>query len=124
MESKSLENRVTFLENEMQELRGLPDRVASLEVNVLQFRAEVRGEFSSMRADMGEMRQDIADMEAIANRTDAPTFDNTILAMERSGILLTRVTNVFDALTATAANRTTKSHRGLSAPSPSLAITG
>ena len=44
------------------------------------------------------MRQDLADMEAIANRTDAPTFENTIVAMERSGILLTRVLNVFDAL--------------------------
>ena len=44
------------------------------------------------------MRQDLADMEAIANRTDEPTFDNTILAMERSGTLLTRVANVFDAL--------------------------
>ena len=52
------------------------------------------------------MRQDLADMEAIANRTDAPTFDNTILAMERSGILLTRVTNVFDALNSANTNTT------------------
>ncbi len=44
------------------------------------------------------MRQDLADMEAIANRTDVPTFNNTIVAMERSGTLLTRVLNVFDAL--------------------------
>jgi hypothetical protein len=51
VESKSLEERVTFLENEMQGLRGLPERVASLE-NILQFRAEVRGEFSAVRQDM------------------------------------------------------------------------
>ena len=44
------------------------------------------------------MRHDLADMEAIANRTDEPTFDNTIVAMERSGAMLTRVLNVFDAL--------------------------
>src|SRR2546423_13343298 len=52
------------------------------------------------------MRQDLADMEAIANRADAPTFDNTILAMERSGMLLTRVTNVFDALNSANTNPT------------------
>jgi predicted nucleic acid-binding Zn-ribbon protein len=52
MESKSLEERVTFLENEMQGLRGLPERVASLEENILQFRAEVRGEFSAVRQEM------------------------------------------------------------------------
>ena len=52
------------------------------------------------------MRQDLADMEAIANRTDAATFDNTILAMERSGTLLTRVTNVFDALNSANTNAT------------------
>ena len=52
MESKSLEERVTFLENEMQGLRGLLERVASLEENILQFRAEVRGEFSAVRQDM------------------------------------------------------------------------
>jgi peptidyl-dipeptidase Dcp len=52
------------------------------------------------------MRQDLADMEAIANRTDDPTFDNTILAMERSGTLLTRVVNVFDALNSANTNDT------------------
>ena len=44
------------------------------------------------------MRRDLAEMDAIANRADEPTFDNTILAMERSGTMLTRVVNVFDAL--------------------------
>jgi peptidyl-dipeptidase Dcp len=52
------------------------------------------------------MRQDLADMEAIANRTDTPTFENTIAAMERSGTLLTRVVNVFDALNAANTNDT------------------
>ena len=41
------------------------------------------------------MRQQRAEMDAIANDPEAPTFENTIVAMERSGQLLTRVANVF-----------------------------
>lgn len=39
-----------------------------------------------------------AEMEAIASNPSAPTFDNTILAMEQSGALLNRVMMVFAAL--------------------------
>lgn len=52
------------------------------------------------------MRQDLVTMEAIADRTDEPTFENTIVAMERSGTLLTRVVNVFDALNSANTNDT------------------
>jgi peptidyl-dipeptidase Dcp len=45
------------------------------------------------------MRQQIAEIEEIANQTGAPTFDNTILPLERSGAILTRVSKVFNALT-------------------------
>lgn len=45
------------------------------------------------------MRQQLAEMQAIASQTTAPTFENTIVAMERSGALLTRVENVFSNLT-------------------------
>jgi peptidyl-dipeptidase Dcp len=45
------------------------------------------------------MRQQIAEIEGIANQTGAPTFDNTILPLERSGAILTRVSKVFNALT-------------------------
>ena len=45
------------------------------------------------------MRQQIAEIEAIANQSDAPTFDNTILPLERSGAILTRVSKVFNSLT-------------------------
>jgi peptidyl-dipeptidase Dcp len=38
------------------------------------------------------------EVSAIASNPDKPTFDNTIVAMERSGRLLTRVANVFDNL--------------------------
>lgn len=39
------------------------------------------------------------EIEAIANQTDAPTFENTLVAMQKTGQLLTRVTYVFDNLT-------------------------
>ncbi len=44
------------------------------------------------------MRQHAAEVEAIANNKAAPTFENTIVAMERSGQLLTRVQAVFQTL--------------------------
>ena len=34
------------------------------------------------------MQQQIAEIDAIANQAAAPNFDNTIVAMERSGVLL------------------------------------
>jgi len=45
------------------------------------------------------MKQHLAEVEAIADRAEAPTIENTIVAMERSGELLTRVTKVFNNLT-------------------------
>ena len=44
--------------------------------------------------------------EAVANNTAAPTFDNTLVAMERSGQLLTRVTLVFEGVTQANTNPT------------------
>jgi len=44
------------------------------------------------------MKQQLAEIETIADNAQAPTFDNTIVAMERSGALLTRVSKVFGAL--------------------------
>jgi len=41
------------------------------------------------------MRQQLAEISAIANNKAAPTFDNTIVAMERSGRMLERVNNSF-----------------------------
>ena len=45
------------------------------------------------------MRRQLAEIAAIARDSAAPTFDNTILAMERSGALLRRVSKVFSAIT-------------------------
>ena len=39
-----------------------------------------------------------ADIDAIVNNPEAPTFENTIVAMERAGELLSRVTGVFFVL--------------------------
>jgi peptidyl-dipeptidase Dcp len=44
------------------------------------------------------MRQQVLEIAAIANATDAPTFDNTIVAMERSGATLNRVQHVFEGI--------------------------
>jgi peptidyl-dipeptidase Dcp len=44
------------------------------------------------------MKQQIAEVEKIANSADAPTFENTIVPMERSGATLTRSAKVFFAL--------------------------
>jgi peptidyl-dipeptidase Dcp len=48
-----------------------------------------------MPAFLKGMEQQKAEIEAIVNNTDAPSFDNTILAFDRSGKLLTKVRNVF-----------------------------
>ena len=41
------------------------------------------------------MAEQLAEIEAIANNTAAPTFDNTIVALERGGRTLTRVVAVY-----------------------------
>jgi peptidyl-dipeptidase Dcp len=50
------------------------------------------------------MAQQLAEIRAIAGNTDLPTFENTVVAMEKSGRLLDRVTSVFDAVTSANTN--------------------
>nr|WP_318381787.1 peptidyl-dipeptidase Dcp [uncultured Enterobacter sp.] len=50
------------------------------------------------------MQQKRAEISAIATCTDAPTFANTILTLEQSGALLTRVTSIFFAMTSAHTN--------------------
>jgi peptidyl-dipeptidase Dcp len=45
------------------------------------------------------MAQHLAEIRAIADSPDAPTFENTLVAMEKSGRLLDRVMSVFDTVT-------------------------
>jgi len=55
----------------------------------------------ALLAGMAEQRKEI---DAITKRSAAPTFENTIVAMERSGELLTRVSSVFGNLSASNTN--------------------
>jgi peptidyl-dipeptidase Dcp len=41
------------------------------------------------------MKEHLREIDAIANNPEATTFDNTLVAMEKSGALLTRVNNIF-----------------------------
>src|SRR5262245_66213816 len=52
------------------------------------------------------MRQHLAEIEAIALESDAPSFDNTIVPFEKSGDLLNRVLRAFGAVTAANTNDT------------------
>jgi peptidyl-dipeptidase Dcp len=45
------------------------------------------------------MREQIAEIEAIANQSAAPSFENTFIPMEKSGAVLYRVSKVFNAIT-------------------------
>jgi peptidyl-dipeptidase Dcp len=45
------------------------------------------------------MKQQLAEVDAIANQSAPPTFDNTIIPMERSGALLARAAKPFNAIT-------------------------
>ena len=44
------------------------------------------------------MAEQIREVEAIANSREAPSFDNTVVAMEKSGQMLTRVATIFSSL--------------------------
>ena len=65
------------------------------------------------------MRQQLAEVRQIADQKAAPTFDNTIVPMERSGALLTRAYKVFSAMTG--ANTDDTLERAQAALAPKLA---
>ena len=50
------------------------------------------------------MREHRAEVAAIANQDAAPTFENTIAALEGSGVLLTRVLKAFGGVTSANTN--------------------
>src|SRR5690554_1629085 len=45
------------------------------------------------------LKQQLAEIEEIANNDAEPTFENTLVALEKSGVLLTRVSRAFNTLT-------------------------
>jgi peptidyl-dipeptidase Dcp len=52
------------------------------------------------------MKRQLAEIQKIADNPQAPTFENTLVAMERSGELLNRVNGVFNLLTGANTNPT------------------
>ena len=48
----------------------------------------------------GALAQHLAEIEAIASRSDAPSFENTLAELDSSGRLLDRITLLFHNLTA------------------------
>jgi peptidyl-dipeptidase Dcp len=62
------------------------------------------------------MRRQLAEIQAIADNPQAPTFANTIEALERSGDVLTRVSKVFFNLVQANANDTLQKIRADEAP--------
>lgn len=56
-------------------------------------------------AFMAGIDEQLEEMKAIAGGSDAPTFENTIEAYEKSGALLTRVEQVFSNLTSANTNK-------------------
>jgi peptidyl-dipeptidase Dcp len=45
------------------------------------------------------MKEQAAEVDSIANNPGPPTFENTLVALEKSGALLTRVEEAFNAVT-------------------------
>jgi len=62
------------------------------------------------------MAQQQAEIQAIADDAAAPTFDNTIVAMEKSGRLLERVMAAFDGVTGANTNPTLQNIKTIEAP--------
>ena len=52
------------------------------------------------------MRQQLAEMQAIADNPAPPTFENTVVAMEKTGLLLTRVSVIFNGVSSANTNPT------------------
>src|SRR5882762_4072596 len=62
------------------------------------------------------MRQQLAEIDAIAKQLQAPTFDNTIVAMEKSGALLTRAAKAFFGVIGANTNDTLQKVQEIEAP--------
>ncbi len=62
------------------------------------------------------MRVQIAEVAKIAADSSAPTFDNTIVALEKTGLLLTRANNAFQSITQANTNDTLQRLQSTIAP--------
>ena len=62
------------------------------------------------------MRQQLAEIDTIARQPAPPTFQNTVVAMERSGALLTRASKAFSAVVGANTNDTLQKIQDIEAP--------
>ena len=62
------------------------------------------------------MRQQLAEIDAIARQTNPPTFENTIVAMEKAGGLLTRASKTFAGVIGANTNDTLQKIQEIEAP--------
>ncbi len=67
----------------------------------------------AIEAGMAQQRKE---MQAIADNPAPPTFENTIVAMEKTGQLLHRVSSVFDGVTSANLNPTLQKVKDIEAP--------
>ena len=67
----------------------------------------------AIEAGMAQQRKE---SQAIADNPAQPTFENTLVAMEKTGQLLDRVSNVFDAITSANLNPTLQKVKDTEAP--------
>src|SRR5687767_13652018 len=75
----------------------------------------VRNEHFASAFERG-MSEEIAEVERIASSTEPPTFENTLVALERSGQMLRRARTVFNNLTSAHTNDTLEALRTEFAP--------
>src|SRR6476661_3700823 len=87
----------TFASNPFAERSKLPFGAPPLD--------RIRDEHFAPAIEEG-MRRQLREVDAITEREDAPTFANTIVALEQSGELLTRVLKTFGAVTSANTNDT------------------
>jgi peptidyl-dipeptidase Dcp len=62
------------------------------------------------------MRRQLAEIDAIARQTEPPTFENTIVAMEKTGALLTRAAKAFFGVVGANTNDTLQKVQEIEAP--------
>ena len=75
----------------------------------------IRNEDYEPALDEG-MRVQLAEVERIASDTSAPTFDNTIVALEKTGLLLARASSAFQAISQANTNDTLQRLQNVMAP--------
>ncbi len=92
MVRQMLENRVEKLENRMSALEELPARVANLESQILQFRDEVRVDFSAVRGEMRDQGEQLrSEMRGMGEQIRGELSDKIVASEGRLRAEIDRV---------------------------------